>query len=308
MFTNWDARDAGSLEDVFRSRHFGRAAGAMGGRRISGADVREDALFAKEFGRPVTAVPSRGVEGEREPRLLASKGRHGATRSQETEVPEQPRQVEPSGGGAGSGSGHAEARSAGPSSRRTPRYGMIASITALAALVAAGVMAGVDHHPRSAVSAQGKHDTAHPRSGEPNPGPASAGPTASSGSPTASAGSGGSSSGGPTNPGLRSGAVPTGRVSLVGPATYSVTPGSPAASGGSPGSGNSATASPPAPGNAGPAAPDASAAGSAVSAVGASVAAATGQLGSSVPAAATATGVANSIVNTLDQTVSAATE
>jgi hypothetical protein len=308
MFTNWDARDAGSLEDVFRSRHFGRAAGAMGGRRVSGADVREDALFAKEFGRPLTAVPSRGMEGEREPRLLAGKGRHEATRRQETEVPEQPRQVEPSGGGAGSGPELAEARSAGPSNRRTPRYGMIASITALAALVAAGVMAGADHHPRSAVSAQGKHDTAHPHSGEPNPGPASAGPTAPSGSLTASAGSGGPSSGGPTIPGLRSGTAPTGRVSLVGPATYSVTPGSPAASVGSPGTGNSATGSPPAPGNTSPAPPVASAVGSAVSAVGSSAAAAAGQLGSSVPAAATATGVANSIVNTLDQSVTAATE
>jgi len=50
LVTNWNTRDIGSLEEVFRSHEFGRATNAMGGRKVSGAAGREDALFAHEFG------------------------------------------------------------------------------------------------------------------------------------------------------------------------------------------------------------------------------------------------------------------
>ena len=71
MFTNWDARDVGSLEEVFRSHEFGRATDARWGR---------------------------GGEGSR---WLPSAGaRPGAGGSEETEVPQQPTELEPSGGGA----------------------------------------------------------------------------------------------------------------------------------------------------------------------------------------------------------------
>jgi hypothetical protein len=307
MFTNRDARDVGSLEEVFRSHEFGRVTDAMGGRGVFDPAGREGALFAQEFGRPLTAVLSHDVEGGAEPRRSAGGGGPGAL-SEETEVPEQLQQVGPSRDGAPSGQEHAGA----PSKRRATRYGTIASVTALAALVAAGVMAGVGHHARSTVSAQGKHHTARPHSGQGGPGAASTGSRIPSGSLMTAAGSGGLSSGKAMDAGLRAGNAPGVHVSLVGPSIFTGNPTSPAASptpsGTSPGVGSGATGSLPPSGTTNPVAPVASPLGNTVSAVGSSVATAASQLGSSVPAAASATGVANTIVNTLDQAVSASTE
>ena len=169
MFTNWDARDVGSLEEVFRSHEFGQAPNTMGGREGSYPARREDGLFAKEFSRPLTAVHSHDVDGEGEPRLLPGGGGPEAAPVEETELPEQRPQVESSGGGGALGAEHAEAPWRAPSKRHATRYGTIASVVALAALVAAGIMAGVDHHPRSSVSAQGTHNSG--TSAERIPGP-----------------------------------------------------------------------------------------------------------------------------------------
>jgi hypothetical protein len=311
MFTNWDARDVGSLEEVFRSHEFGQATNTMVGRGASYPARREDGLFAREFGRPLTAVHSHDVDGEGEPRPWPRGGGPEAARVEKPEVPEQRPQVEPSGGPAALGAEHAEAPSTAPSNRHATRYGKIASVGALGALVAAGIMAGVGagHHLRSSVSAQGEHNRARPQRGfHTTPGVASSGSAAPSRSLTAAAGSGGKSSGTAAHGGLAPGNAPGGQVTLVGPATFTGTPAPPAASGSSPGVGNGATGSPSPPGNVAPVAPVAPNVGSTVSAVGSTVATSAGQLGSSVPEAASTVGAVNSVVNTLDQTVSASTE
>ncbi len=310
MFTNRDTRGVGGLEEVFRSHEFGRATDPMRGRGrgVSDPADREDALLAQEFGRPLMGAPSLDADGEEEPRPLAGAERPTGGPSEETEVPEQHRAVEASGGGAASGPEPAEAPSTEPAKRRTARYGTFACVTALVALVVGGVMAGAGHHPRSSVSAQGKHDAARPHDGRSSPGPASTGSPAASGSLTASGGSRGPSSGRGTDAGPGSGNAPGGHVSLVGPATFTVTPASPGVPGDPPGVGSGATASPPPSGSTNPVSAAASSAGSAVSGVGSSVTAVAGQLGGAAPAAASAVGVANTIVNTLDQAVSASTE
>ena len=230
----------------------------------------------------MTATRWHDVEGGAEARRSAAGGRPEAL-SEETEVPEQLQQVGCSGDGAPLGLEHAEAPPTAPSKRRATRYGTIASVAALVALVAAGVMAGPGHHTRSSVSAQGKHHTARPRSGLGSPGAASTGSTAPRGSLTRAAGAGGPSSGKATGAGLRAGNAPGGHVSLAGPSIFTGTPTSPPASGTSPGSGSGATGYPPPSGT-------------------------TNSVAPVTPAAAPAIGVANTVVNTLGQAVSASTE
>jgi hypothetical protein len=307
MFSNQDACEVGGLEVIFRSHQFGRGIDAVEGGEISDLGGREDVIFAKEFGRPLTAVPLHDVEDEAERGLSPGGGRLEAPGMDETEVSEPPLRVAPSEGGAGLGAEHAEA----PSKRPTTRYWTIASVGALAALVAAGITAGTSQHPRSNVSAQGKHDTARPDGGSHTPRAASTGPTVPGGSLTAAAGPDGLSSGTGTSTktdgGLGSGTSPGGHVTLVAPATFTGTPVSPAASGNSPGGGNGTTGSPPPSGSTNPAALATSVVGSTASAVGSSVTTAASQVGSSVPAAASTSGVVNTVVNTLDQAVSAST-
>jgi hypothetical protein len=307
MFTNWDAREVGSLEEVFRSHEFGQPPNTMGGGGASYPARREDGLFAKEFGRPLTAVHSHD-DGEGEPLLSAGGSGPEAAPNEEPERPEQRPQVEPSGGDAALGAEHAEASWRAPSKRHGTRYGTIATVVALVALVAAGIMAGVGHHPRSSVSAQGAHNAARPHSEFQAPAAASPRSVTPSGSLTAAPGSGGQSSRSAAHSGLGSGNAPGGQVTLVGPATYTGTPAPPAASGTSPGGGSGATGSPSPPGNVAPVGPVAPNIGSTVSTAGSTVATAAGQLGSSVPAAGSTVGAVNGVVNVLDQAVSAPTE
>jgi hypothetical protein len=301
MFSNGDTGDVGSLEEVFRSHEFGQATDAWRGGGVSDP---EDVILAKEFGRALAAVSLHEVEDEAEPRLSPADG-PGAPSDNEMEESGQPLQAAPSGGGAGLGEEHPEASSTAPSRRPTSRYWTIAFVSALAALAAAGITARAGQHPRSNVSAQGKHDTVRPDSGFHASGAGSAGSTAPGGSLTAAAGSGGPSSGTGADVGLGSGNEPGGHVTLVGPATFTGTPVSPAAPGNSPGGGNGTTGFPPPSGSTSPAAPVASGVGRAVSAVGSSVTTAASQIGSSVPAPASITGVENTVVNTLDEAVSA---
>lgn len=306
MFSKRDAGDVGSLEEVFRSNEFGRATDAWRGGGVSYPEGREDVILAKEFGRPY-AVSLHEVGDEAEPRLPPAEDGPRAARDNEMEDSEQPLQAAPSRGGAGLGEDHPEASSTTPSRRPTGRYWTIAFVSALAALAAAGITARAGQHPRSNVSAQGKHDSVRPDSGFHTSGAGSTGSTARGGSLTAAAGSGGLSSGTGTDVGLGSGNEPGGHVTLVGPATFTGTPVSPAAPGNSPGGGNGTTGSPPPSGSTSPAAPVESAVGSAVSAVGSSVTTAANQIGSSVPAPASTTSVENTVVNTLDEAVSAST-
>jgi hypothetical protein len=300
MLSNRDAGDVASLEEVFRSHEFGRAADAWGDGEVSDPTGREDVILAKEFGRRLTAVPRRDVEDEAERRPPA--------RDDGLEGSEQPLEVAPSDGGAGLGEEHPEAPSPEPSRRPTGRYWTIAFVGALVALVAAGITTGAGQRPRASVSAHGEHGTALPGGGFRAPRAASTGSTPPAGSLTAAAGSGGLSSGAGTEGGLGSGNAPGGRVSLVGPATFTATPASPAASGNAGGGSGGTPGSPPPPGSTNPVAPVASALGSAVSAVGSSVTTAMSQIGGSVPAAGSTTGVVNTVVNTLDQAVGAPSE
>jgi hypothetical protein len=303
MFSNQDACEVGGLEVIFRSHQFGRGTDAVGGRAISDLGGHEDMIFAKEFGRPLTAVPLRDVEDEAERGLSPGGGRLEAQGMDETEVSEPPLQVAPFEGGAALGAENADAPSTAPPKRPTTRYWTIASVGALAALVAAGITAGPSQHPRSNVSAQGKHDTARPDGRSHTPYAASTGSTAPRGGGLSS-GTGTSTS---TDGGLGSGNSPGGHVTLVGPATFTGTPVSPVASGSSPGGGSGTTGSPPPSGTTNPVAPVASVVGSTASVVGSSVTTAASQVGNSVPAAASTGGVVNTVVNTLDQAVSAST-
>jgi hypothetical protein len=307
MFSNRDTGDVGSLEEIFRSHEFGRATDDWRGGGSCDPTSREDVIFAKEFGRPLTAVSLREVDDEAEPRLSSAEDGPGAARENEMEESEQPLQAAPSGGGAGMGEDHPEASSTAPSRRPASRYWTIAFVSAIAALVAAGITAGAGQHPRSNASAQGKHHTVRPDSGSHTSGAGSTGSTAPGGSLAATAGSGGQSSGRGADVGLGSGNEPGGHVTLVGPATFTGTPVSPAAPGNSPGAGNGTTGSSPSSGSTSTAAPVASAVGSSVSAAGSSVTTAANQIESSVPAPASTSAVENTVVNTLDQAVSAST-
>ena len=211
MFSNWDARDVGSLEEVFRSHEFGQAPNTMGVRGGAYLAGREDGLLAKEFGRPLTAVHSHDVNGEGEPRLSPGGGGPEAAPVEEPELPEQRPQVEPFGGGVALGAEHAEVSLRAPSKRHATRYGTTASVVALATLAAAGIMAGVGHRPRSSVSAQGTHNTARPHSAFQAPGAVPPGSVAPSGSLTATPGSNGQSSRTAAHNGLGSGNRPGGR-------------------------------------------------------------------------------------------------
>ena len=312
MFSNQDACEVGGLEVIFRSHQFGRGTGAVEAREASDLAGREHVIFAKEFGRPLSTVSLQDVDVDADAERRPSGGGGGpeAPGMDETEGPEPGLLVASFEGGAGLGAQEAEATSTPPPKRPVTRYWTIASVGALAALVAAGIAAGPSQHPRSDVSAQRKHDTARPHIRSRTPRAASTGSRAPGGSLTAAAGTGGLSSGtGTTTAGGRgSGNSPGGHVTLVGPATFTGTPVSPTVSGTSPGGGGGTSGAPPTSGSTNPAAPVTSVVGSAASALGSSVTTAASQLGSSVPAAAASTpGVVNTVVDTLDQAVSAST-
>jgi hypothetical protein len=308
MFSNQDACEVGGLEVIFRSHQFGRATGAEEAGEVSDLACRENVIFAKEFGRPLTPVSLHDVDGDAERRLSGGGGRPEEPGTEETEGPEPAPQIAPSEGGAGLGAQEAEAASTPPPPKRpVTRYWTIASVGALAALVAAGITAGPNQHPRSDISAQGRHGTARPNSRAHTPRATSTGSTAPSGALTAAAGSGGLSSGTGTSTdgGRGSGNSPGGHVALVGPATFTGTPVSPTVSSTSPGGSGGTTGSPPTSGSTNPGAPVTSVVGSAASALGSTVTTAASQLGSSVPAAASTAGVVNTVVDALDQAVSA---
>jgi hypothetical protein len=251
---------------MFSNRGARKAEGTEEDGRVSDPAGRQDVIFAKEFGLPLTAAL---------------------------------RDPAPSDGGAGLGAQQADPP---PSKRHRTRYWTIASVGALVVLAAAGITAGPGQHPRSNVSAQGKHAPAPPDSVSRTSGGSPTGSTAPGTSLTAAVGSSGFSPGAGTNGRAGSDHAPGGHVSLIGAATFTGTPASPVASGNSPGGGGGTTRSPRPAGSSNAASPVTSIVGSTVSAVGSSVTTTTSQVESSVPGAASTTGVVNTVVDTLGQT------
>lgn len=304
MLSNRDARDVGGLEEVFRSDDFRRTADATS-RDASGRVRPEDTIVAGEFVRPMASVPVRDARGEVNHNLLPGRGEPARPPVDETQLPgRQP---------------HVASAETAPSKPGAPRYLTIATVSVLAVLVVAGIMAGMGHHQRPTVLAQGEHDTARPHGGSGTSGAASTGSAAPDG--PRMGGSGGPPEVEATLAGLGSGTAPGGRVTLVGPASFTGTPTPPAvpgdpqgvaggALGSTPGAGSASPAAPVAPGagggNATP--PAASAAGSTVGDVGSSVTAAGGEIQSAVPATAPVADVTSAVVNALGLAVSSSTE
>jgi hypothetical protein len=291
MFTDRDTGDIKGLEDVFRSQGFRRVGNSVG-------DV-------------LRTDPARPGEDERGPQVGGSDREPEDAPVNESDV-SGPR-LQTSDGGAPSGGEQATMSSGTPWRRHSTRYWTIASVSALVALVAAGVTAGSGQHGRPSVAAEGQHGKAGPGSGFQTLGPATAGLAAPGGllGAAAAAGAGDLSAGtgGGADRTHGSGAVSGGHVSLSGAATFTGAPGSTAVPSGSSatGGGAGAGAPPPASGGSNPIAPVVSTVGNMVSAVGASVTTAASQVGSSVPAVGSATGAVNTVVTALDQAVGAAT-
>ena len=161
MFSNGDAGDVGGLEEVFRSDEFGRATERDGRRRL-----RSGWLGRRDLRQRVRPAP--GLRP-----LARRRRRSGAPLSSVGGGPQGALFRRERGVGA-TAAGRALRRRCGvgrgarrdaldaPSKRHATRFGTIASVSALVALAAAGIMAGVGHRPRSNVSAQGQHDTARP--------------------------------------------------------------------------------------------------------------------------------------------------
>jgi hypothetical protein len=313
MFNNQDAGDVSGLEEVFRSQEFVRASGT-GADESGGVGLsvrRGEGIFGTRFGRRPVAAPvvrtGDDAESSRTPDALwpPVAGADGTLASK------QPSSVPAASAGAGLGrrAAAADDPSAPAWNRHSSRYWTIASVSALVALVVAGVTAGSGQHPRSNVAAQGRHGRSRPGGGLNTSGGASTGLAAPGGLLAAAAANGSAVTSSVANQGGRpgSGNAPGGHVTLIGPATFTGAPGSPPVpSGGAPSRGGGAAGSPPS-GGTNPAAPVASTVGSALGSAGSSVTTLASQIGTSVPAAASTTSAVNNVINTVDQTVSAST-
>jgi hypothetical protein len=309
MLNNQDAGDISGLEEVFRSQEFARASGtAADGPAGVGLSVRRrEGVVGTRFGRgPVAAPGLRTGDDAGSGRMSDAVGPPVAG-SDETPASEQPSSEPASGAGAVYGRGPGDDSSAPARKQHSSRYWTIACVSALVAVVAAGVTAGTGQHPRSNVAVEGRHRTARPGGGLNTSGGASTGLAAPGGLLAEAAGSAGPSSVAGTNGGTRSGNAPGGHVTLIGPATFTGVPGSPAApSGGAPSGGGGAVGSPPS-GGTSPVVPVGSTVGSTVSSATSSVTTLANQIGTSVPAAASTTGAVNNVIGTVDQAVSAST-
>ena len=287
---NHDAGDVSGLEEVFRSQEISQATGSIGSDSGKTAPHgRDAALLRRMFGHAPGLPPATALD---------------ATLMRER----QPEATSSSGGGAELGA-HAAAVSVEPPwKRKSGRYWTIAAFSAVVALVVAGVTAGKAQHGPPSKSAQGAHGTVRQHGGVGSPTVAPTGPT-TPGSLTGSIGAGVLALGEPLAGarGSGSGNESGGRVTLIGAATTTGTLPAPAA--GSPGGGSSGAS--PGSGGSNPVTPVAAGVGNTVAAVGTSITGIANQLGSTVPAAAPATGAVSSAVSGLldsvDQAVGATT-
>jgi len=308
MTNSQDAGEISGLEEVFRSQEFGRTPGtAADGPAGVGLSVRRgEGNVGTWFGRRPVAAPvvRTGDDGasHRTPDAVGP----SVGEADEDPASKQPSSVPASGAGAVPGRGPAD----DPSSwrRHSSRYWTIASVSALIALVAAGITAEMGQHQRSHVGAQGRHGKSRPGGGVDTSGAASTGLAAPGGLLADAPGSAGPSSVGGTNSGPRSGNAPVGHVTLIAPATFTGAPGSPAApSGGAPSGdgGSGGAAGSPRPAGTNPAASVVFTLGSTVSSATSSITTLASQIGASVSAAASTTAAVNDAITTIDQAVSA---
>jgi hypothetical protein len=306
---NHDAGDVRGLEEVFRSQEISRTIGGIGGDAgTNSARERDGALLRRMFGHAPGDRPDLHRDGEGGATDERSHSVAPATALDAGLMADRHPDPASAGGGAAQGT-NAAARSAEPRwKRQSGRYWTVAALSAVIALVVAGVTAGTAQHGPSSKSAQGAHGTVQPHGGVGTPGAASTAPTAP-GSLTGAIGSGalalGAHSAGARGPGNQ----PGGRVTLTGAAT---TTGTLPSSGGSPGSappGGGSSGAPPGSGGTNPVTPVAAGVGNTVSTVGTSVTGLANQLGSTVPAAAPATSAVTSavsgVLDSVDQAVGA---
>jgi hypothetical protein len=285
MVNNSDAGDVSGLEEVFRAQKLSRTSeSVVGASEVTAPQTgQEEALVRTEQIHAATTES------------MSQSGTGAATQAgspQDPVVPVEdglalPRasRTEAVTGGSGGKSAGLAATAVGALWRRdSSRYWTIAALSALVALVVAGVTAGTDSHHTPTTSAQGKHGSARPGSGFHTSGAASTGPTAP-GSLTGAVGSGALALGAPAGTSRGSANGPGGHVTLIGAATTTGTaPPSPASN---------------------PVTPIASGIGSTVSTVGSSVTGVTNQIGSTIPTAAPAASAVNTVVNAVDQAISA---
>jgi hypothetical protein len=307
MVKNHEASDVKGLEEVFRSQEISRTSGGIG--RESGtasSGNRDAALLRRMFGHASSTLrdlhrdDDTGAKDARSQRVAPAPELDAAL------MPERHSEAASSGGGAALGASAAAVSAEPPWKRQSGRYWTIAALSAVVALVVAGVTAGNDQHGPSNRSAQGAHGTAGPHGLIALPGDVSTGPTAP-GSITGSIGFDALALGTPRAGARGSGNEPGGHVTLIGAAsTTGTVPGS---SGGSAGGGSAGTS----PGSSGtnPVAPVGAGVGSTVATVGTSVTGLANQLGATVPAAAPATSSATSavsgVLDSVDQAVGATT-
>ncbi len=284
---------AGGLEEVFRSQEFWRTTDApFATNRDAHAWSR---LRSGEEG-PTTGTPARSV--------APSPG-----------TPDPTPHAAPAAGGAGAGmtAAGAPVPSGGPWRRQPNRYRSAAALSALVALVVAGVTSGAGQHSTIPItSAHGAQGRAHPRSHVRTSSPASTGPS-TPGALTGDVAAGALALGVPLPaPHVSGQSAPAGRVTLGGAATTTGSAGSgPPVPTGSSGGGGGAPGLPSGSGGPDPLAPVTSTVGSGANSVGSAVSNVTSELASEVPAAAPATtavnGAVSSAVSAVDQAVSATT-
>jgi len=279
MVKNHDAGDVRGLEEVFRAQELRLVLGPAGDAPAGSARA------AERPSKTVLGLASMAVAGSRRDDGVGPQGGpgQGATPALSLDrrlMAERQVQTTSSGGGAALGEASVAVSAEPPGKRETGRYWTLGSVSALVALVVAGVAAGAGQHPAAHASAQGRHATVRPHDGFHTSGAASTGPTAP-GSLTGAVGSGA-----PAGAGV-SVNEPHGHVTLSGAAT---TTGTAVAS-----LGRSADRPPPLSG------------GNAPAAVGSSVTGLVSQVGTAVPATTPATGAVVGVVNTVEHTVGATT-
>lgn len=288
MVKNYDSGDVRGLEEVFRSQELSRVSETGTGPGDFGPRGRDDGIFTKMFGHASAPGTDPQPGGDAAPDIAlppraSSPGPFEADHEDERAVSTDPRKRE---------SGH---------------YWTIAAVSAVVALVVAGVTAGNGQHSPLHISAQGKqHGPAQPHKGAHSSGGTTTSPTAP-GSLTGAVGSGALLFGLPSSDTRGSTTGPGGHVTLSGAAstTGASPPSSSTSSGGSPGGG--AGGAPPGPGGSDPVVPVAAGVGTTVSVVGSSVTGLANQLGGAVPAAAPTASAVSGVVSTLDQAVSSTT-
>lgn len=293
MVKKHDSGDVRGLEELFRSQEFSRVSGAAGsgpGEPVMAS--HEDTLFKRMFGHAHAAVTDLRRSDNDAPR-------HPATATPPLDGLLETDAI----GGLAAGGEAGAAGLSDPWKRESGRYWTIAAVSALVALVVAGVTAGNGQHALH-ISAQGKqHGTAQSHRGPQGVSGASTNPSAP-GSLTSGVGSGALLVGLSSTRTRDSASGSGDHVTLGGAATTTGTPfpSATTTSGGSPGGGAGGVS--PALGGTDPVA---AGVGSTVNSVGTSVTVLANQIGTAIPTAAPTATAVNGVVSTLDQAVGAAT-